>query len=87
VYEELDGVVYQTCPQPANDAYSDGEYRPAFYTTGIPRNNSGHVRVAVTRDSVRVDYVRSVLPEDEPLLENDTVVTNGSVSYSYVLKR
>jgi hypothetical protein len=87
VYEELDGVVYQTCPQPANDAYSDGEYRPAFFTTGTVRNSSGHIRVSVTPDSVRVDYVRSVLPEDEPLHEDDATVTNGTVSYSYVLKR
>jgi hypothetical protein len=87
VYEELDGVVYQTCPQPANDAYSDGEYRPAFYSTGIPRNNSGHIRVCVTPDSVRVDYVRSVLPEDEPLTENGETISNGATSYSYTLKR
>ena len=78
--------MYQTCPQPANAAYSDGEYRPVFFSTSIQRNNSGHVRVTVSPDSVRVDYVRSVLPEDEPLTENGETVHNRTVSYSYTLK-
>jgi hypothetical protein len=85
VYEELDGVVYQTCPQPANTGYNEGEYRREFYSTGIQRNNSGHIRVSVAPDSVRVDYVRAVLQEDEPLTEESGAIRNRTVSYSYTL--
>jgi hypothetical protein len=85
VYEELDGLVYQTCPQPGNAAYDHGEYHPASYSTGVQVNNSGHIRVAVGPDSVRVDYVRAVLPRDEPLAEGGRAVMNRTVSHSYSL--
>jgi hypothetical protein len=87
IYEELDGLVYQTCPQPADITYSSGEYRQDFFESGLPSRNSGHIRVSVCADSVRVDYVRSVLPENEPLREDGAEVRNGTVSYSYTLSR
>jgi hypothetical protein len=37
----------------------------------------------VCPDYVEVDYVRAVLPEDEPLSEDGMMVYNGQVSYSY----
>ena len=86
VFEELDGIVYQTCPQPADAGYGDGSSGRRVFSTGIVRHNSGHVRVTVSPDSVRVDYVRSVLPDDEPLMEDDRPVYNRTVSYSYTLK-
>jgi len=86
VYETLDGIVYQACPQPANHAYSDGFYQPEVYR-GIKVNNSGHIRVSVSPDSIRVEYVRAVLPEDEPLIEDGVEVRNGEVSHSYTLKQ
>ena len=87
VYESLDGVVYQTCPDPAAQDYGCGFYSPMYFSTGIEVNNSGHLRVRACHDSVRVDYVRSVLPTDEPLREGDSTVTNRGVSYSYLLKK
>jgi hypothetical protein len=87
VREILDGVVYQACPQPQKADYSDGFYDPDYYSTGAKQNNSGYLRVRVTADSIRVDYVRSVLPEDEPLTEEDKVIYNGDVSYSYLLSK
>ena len=86
VYESLDGVVYQLCPQPANVLYGDGFYRDDLYR-GTMVNNSGHLRVRVSPDSVRVDYVRAVLPADQPLQEDDRRVSNGDVSYSYTLRK
>jgi hypothetical protein len=87
IYETLDGVVYQTCPQPADASYSNGEYRPAFFSTGVERNSPGHLRVSVSADSVRVDYVRSILPEDEPLIEDGMPVRSRDISYSYTLRK
>jgi len=86
VYETLDGIVYQACPQPTNARYSDGFFTPDLYR-GIKKNNSGHLRVSVSPDSVRVDYVRAVLPEDESLEEDGSPVRNGDVSCSYMLAK
>lgn len=86
VYETLDGIVYQECPVPAGVGYGCGFYSPNYYR-GAKVNNSGHLRVMVSPDSVRVDYVRSVLPEDEPLNENGTSIMNASISYSYTIHK
>jgi hypothetical protein len=87
VREELDGVVYQECPVPSGGSYNAGFFARDFYTTGDLVNNSGHLRVAVSPDSVKVYYVRAVLPEDEPIHEEGKPIRNGTVSYSYSLRR
>jgi hypothetical protein len=83
VHQILDGIVYQACPQPTDADYGYGWYADAFYRLGEKCHNSGHLRVRVRPDYVQVDYVRSVLPEDEPLWENGQPVYNRQVSYSY----
>lgn len=60
--EKLDGVIYQTLPDPANrdfapsnaEAYSGADIFP----------NSGRVRVSVGPEKVRVEYIASRLPAD-----------------------
>ena len=84
--ETLDGIVYQECPVPAATGYGDGFYSPDYYE-GVKVNNSGHLRVMVSPDSVRVDYVRSVLPEDEPLNEDGSSINNADISYSYTIRK
>jgi hypothetical protein len=86
VYETLDGIVYQECPVPANPRYGDGFYSPDYYK-GVKVSNSGHLRIKVSPDSARVDYVRSVLPEDEPLVQDGVSIRNADVSYSYTLRK
>ena len=86
VFETLDDIVYQLCPQPANANYTDGFFTPELYR-GIKKNNSGHLRIKVSPDSVRVDYVRAVLLEDEPLMEERTQLMNGDLSYTYTLRK
>ena len=73
--QELDGVIYQTLPEPANPFYSweNGD----AYRSGDKLPNSGYVRVTVG-DKVKVDYVRTFLPRDET---NDQV--SGEVAFSY----
>jgi hypothetical protein len=60
--QELDGVIYQSLPEPANPFYS-WENEDA-YKTGDKFPNSGRVRVSVAPGGVTVDYVRSYL--DKP---------------------
>jgi hypothetical protein len=76
--QELDGVIYQSLPEPANPYYT--MENAAAYTSGDKFPNSGHVRVTVSPDQVKVDYVRSYLPKDEV-----NGHTTGEVAYSYTV--
>ncbi len=65
VRQELDGVIYQTLPEPANPFYS-WENEDA-YKSGDKFPNSGRVRVSVAPNGVTVDYVRSYLDKPDEL--------------------
>jgi hypothetical protein len=71
VKQELDGVIYQSLPEPANPNYS-WENEDA-YESGDKFPNSGHVRVTVAPDGVTVDYVRSYLDKPDELAFTYTV--------------
>jgi hypothetical protein len=85
VRQTLDGVIYQECPQPSDSDYGEGFYEDGHYVNGAKANNSGHIRVTVRPDYVQVHYVRSVLPEDEPLVEDGQTIYNGTVCFSYAI--
>jgi hypothetical protein len=76
--EELDGLVYQEVPMPSDSTYLIGVTDNGAAYKGIILDGAGHIRVRVTPDSARIDYVRSYLPADE----NATHV-NCEVPYSY----
>jgi hypothetical protein len=73
--EELDGLVYQTVPEPA-----DPNYQLYFEDRfdGVVLPNSGRIRVEVSAEKATVEYLLTVLPEDE----TDTM-QNNSVAYRY----
>jgi len=77
--QELDGVVYQTCPNPADPTFT--AFNAQAYKTGDIFPNSGYLRVTVTPDSAKVEYVRSFRPQDEGEGKAD-----GSIAHSYVVK-
>jgi hypothetical protein len=60
--QKLDGVVYQSCLNPADSTYQ--AFNRDAYTTGDILPNSGHLRVTVSPAKVRVEYIRSYLPKD-----------------------
>jgi len=80
--QDLDGIVYQEVPQPG--CPGDGRIPRAAaeygYAAGMILGSSGHMRVAVSPENVKADYVRSILPKDEagPL-------KNGAVADRYEL--
>jgi hypothetical protein len=76
VRQELDGVIYQECPQPDDSRYGPGFAWHGQYLHGGTRNNSGHLRISVSSGSVTVEYVRAYLPGDGP---------NGEIAYSYTV--
>jgi phosphodiesterase/alkaline phosphatase D-like protein len=71
VRQELDGVIYQSLPEPANPFYTfenDNAYK-----SGDKFPNSGHVRVTVSPVGVQVDYIRSYLEKPDELAFTYTV--------------
>lgn len=76
VLQELDGVVYQTLPHPANPNYV--LYHDDAYLTGERFPGSGYVRVSVAPDQVTVEYVRQYLPRDETPERR-----SGEIAFSY----
>ncbi|MBI5952837.1 MAG: metallophosphoesterase [Chloroflexi bacterium] len=71
VKQELDGVIYQSLPTPAdpNYAFDNAE----AYKTGDKFPASGHVRVTVSPDGVTVDYVRSYLDKPDEVAFTYTI--------------
>ena len=78
-HQELDGIIYQSAPSPADPTYQ--AFNKDAYRTGDVLPNSGHLRVNVSPNEVRVDYVRSFLPADEA-----EKWKNGSVGHSYTIR-
>ena len=88
VRQQLDGVTYQSLPNPADPNYS--LFNSDAYTNFIYKtNNTGYTRVNVSPTNVKVEYVRTILPANE--LPNGITnnappgVTNGQVAYSYII--
>jgi len=77
--QERDGIVYQEVPMPADQGYV--AYNEDRYGPGVKLPNSGHLRVTVSPEQVKVDYVRCYLPKDE----NEQRKT-GEVAHSYTIK-
>jgi hypothetical protein len=77
--QERDGIIYQEVPIPADQGYV--AYNEDRYRSGVKLPNSGYLRVTVSPEQVKVDYVRCFLPKDE----TDRQKT-GEVAYSYSIK-
>lgn len=77
--QEMDGVVYQEVPMPADQGYV--AYNEDRYWSGDKLPNSGHLRVTVAPEQVKVDYVRCYLPKDETETRR-----SGEIAHSYTVK-
>jgi hypothetical protein len=73
-HQELDGIVYQECPQVSSSQYQVGFCQQGKYLHGLMLPNSGHLRVSVGPERIHVEYVRAFLPGDGE---------NGVVADSY----
>ncbi len=78
--QERDGVIYQEVPNPADPTYQT--FNREAYRSGELRPNSGHLRVTVAPERVRMDYVNAFLPGDE-----GPGRTNGQVAHTYLIGR
>lgn len=78
VKQQLDGVIYQTLPEPADPFYS--LYNSDAFLSGDRLPNSGYTRVTVSPAMVKVDYIRSWLAADEGAGK-----VTGKTAFSYSL--
>lgn len=78
-HQELDGVVYQELPNPADNTYT--AFNADAYQSGNKFPNSGYVKVTVAPSSVTVDYVRMFLPQDEV----PPGKVSGMIQFSYTI--
>jgi hypothetical protein len=76
VKQELDGIIYQECPQPGTAHPNTDSAVEYGYTSGDVLASPGHLRVTVSPDQVTVDFVRASLATEQ----------NGQIEYSYVIK-
>ena len=76
--QELDGIVYQSCPNPADATYQ--AFNREAYHSGTVLPNSGHLRMTVSPETVGVEYVRSWRPADETAGH-----TNGEIACHYTI--
>ena len=77
--QELDGIIYQSVPNPADDTYT--AFNQDAYKSGNILPNSGFLKVTVSPDQVKVDYIRSFLSKDETVQD-----INGKICFSYTVK-
>jgi hypothetical protein len=77
--QELDGVIYQECPQPSsiNNKSHASEYG---YKNGVFLDGTGYVRILVSDMQVKISYIRTYLPEKETANQK-----NAELAYSYTL--
>jgi hypothetical protein len=77
-HQQLDGVVYQEVPNPADYTYT--AFNAHAYTSGDVLPNAGYLRVTVASTGVKVEYVREFLPKDENASQ-----VSGQVAFSYTV--
>ena len=79
-YQQLDGIVYQECPQPGTANFSTASARDGQYVQGTILPNSGHLRVTVSPENTKVEYVRAALPTQET-----ATLKNRTISHTYTM--
>lgn len=79
-YQQLDGIVYQECPQPGTANFSTASARDGRYEQGVILPNSGYLRVSVGPDQTKVEYVRAALPSQET-----ATLRNRMISHTYTI--
>ncbi len=80
VRQVKDGVIYQEVQTPADSNYGDGG-NSAAYKTGDHLSAAGHLRVTVSPDNAKVEYIRSWMPKDV-----NAEHKQGEVAFSYMIK-
>lgn len=67
VKQELDGIVYQECPQPGDPRGNTRSATEYGYKSGVVLGSSGYLRVTVNSGSAKVEYVKTSI-RNEPII-------------------
>jgi len=78
-HEVMDGIIYQSLPMPSDSTYEIGMLANSGAYVSDTLNGSGHLRVTVSTDCIKTDYVRAYLPADTLSGEHH----NREVAFSY----
>ncbi len=78
--QDKDGIVYQECPQPSNKNISNTSAADYGYKDGVILPGRGYLLVTVSGSSVKVEYIKTLLPAEE-----GTNGKNGDVAASYTI--
>lgn len=78
----LDGVIYQEVPQPSARNLNTVTGLAYGYSEGMLLPSRGYLLASVTPDSVKVDYIRTYLPNEE-----NATRRNGDIAFSYTIRR
>jgi len=79
--QDKDCLVYQETPQPSHPIFATANQATEYgYVKGEIYPNTGHLRVNVSADGVKVDYVRAYLPKNETATRK-----NRDVSATYFI--
>jgi hypothetical protein len=78
--QEKDGVIYQEVPQPSNKNISNISAAAYGYTTGLLLPGRGYLKVTISPQNIKIDYIGTYLPAEE-----GSGHKNGEVITSYTL--
>ena len=78
----LDNVVYQEVPQPSARNLNTVTGLAYGYSEGTLLPSRGYILATVSADSVKVDYVRTYLPNEE-----NATRKNGEIAHSYTIRK
>jgi len=84
VRSELDGVVYQSVPQPGNPLAGTRSAEEYGYGSGTLLGSPGNLRVRVTPNEATVEFVRAALIEPAAGRRRERE-PNGAVVHSYAV--
>ena len=79
-HEILDSVTYQAVPMAADSTYMIGKLANADAYLSDTLEGSGHIKVTVSPQCVKVDFIRAYLPQD-----TFGVHKNREVAFSYTI--
>ena len=79
--QDKDGIVYQECPQPSNRNITNNSAADYGYKEGLILSGRGYLLVTVSSSSVKVDYIKTLLPTEEGANgKNGDIVTSYTIN-------
>lgn len=79
-HETLDSVTYQAVPMAADSTYEIGMLANADSYVSDTVDGTGHIRVTVSPENIKVDYVKAYLPADTLGIHK-----NGEIGFTYTI--